>query len=232
MDTDGVERIDFNALGGTDNIVIGDLSGTDALEVRLDLSGPNGGGDGELDQVTVSGTQGNDTIGVGLVNGDVVVTGTAAAVRVHGTRAPRTASTINGLGGTDTIDASQLGAGFMTLTLNGGLGVDTLIGSAGNDLVNGGDGNDTASMGAGDDTFVWNPGDDNDTLEGEGGFDTLLFHGAVSRRTSRSPRTRVARCSRATSRLLRWIRTTSSTSSSMRAVAPTTSSSTISRRRR
>ena len=37
MDTDGVERIDFNALGGADNIVIGDLSGTDALEVRLDL---------------------------------------------------------------------------------------------------------------------------------------------------------------------------------------------------
>ena len=93
MDTDGVERIDFNALGGTDNIVIGDLSGTDALEVRLDLSGPNGGGDGELDQVTVSGTQANDTIGVGLVNGDVVVTGTAAAVRVPAwTRAPRTAS--------------------------------------------------------------------------------------------------------------------------------------------
>ena len=33
-------------------------------------------------------------------------------------------------------------------------------------------------MGAGDDTFVWNPGDDNDTVEGQGGFDTLLFNGA------------------------------------------------------
>ena len=77
------------------------------------------------------------------------------------------------------IDASQLGAGFVTLTLNGGLGVDTLLGSAGDDLVNGGDGNDTASMGAGDDTFVWNPGDDNDTLEGQAGFDTLQFNGAV-----------------------------------------------------
>ena len=33
-------------------------------------------------------------------------------------------------------------------------------------------------MGAGDDTFVWNPGDDNDTLEGQGGFDTMLFNGA------------------------------------------------------
>jgi Ca2+-binding RTX toxin-like protein len=33
-------------------------------------------------------------------------------------------------------------------------------------------------MAAGDDTFVWNPGDDNDTLEGQSGFDTLLFNGA------------------------------------------------------
>ncbi len=33
-------------------------------------------------------------------------------------------------------------------------------------------------MGAGNDTFVWNPGDDNDTLEGQAGFDTMLFNGA------------------------------------------------------
>ena len=33
-------------------------------------------------------------------------------------------------------------------------------------------------MGAGDDVFVWNPGDDNDTVEGQDGFDTLLFNGA------------------------------------------------------
>ena len=33
-------------------------------------------------------------------------------------------------------------------------------------------------MGAGDDTFVWNPGDDNDTIEGQAGFDTMLFNGA------------------------------------------------------
>jgi Ca2+-binding RTX toxin-like protein len=33
-------------------------------------------------------------------------------------------------------------------------------------------------MGAGDDTFVWNPGDDNDILEGQAGFDTMLFNGA------------------------------------------------------
>jgi Ca2+-binding RTX toxin-like protein len=62
--------------------------------------------------------------------------------------------------------------------MNGGLGNDLVLGSEGNDLINGGDGNDTALMGAGDDTFVWNPGDDNDTLEGQGGFDKMLFNGS------------------------------------------------------
>ena len=33
-------------------------------------------------------------------------------------------------------------------------------------------------MGAGDDTFVWNPGDGSDTVEGQGGNDTLQFNGA------------------------------------------------------
>jgi Ca2+-binding RTX toxin-like protein len=44
--------------------------------------------------------------------------------------------------------------------------------------VIGGDGDDLAFLGAGDDTFVWNPGDDNDTLEGQSGFDRMLFNGA------------------------------------------------------
>ena len=33
-------------------------------------------------------------------------------------------------------------------------------------------------MGAGDDTFVWNPGDGSDTVEGQSGFDTMLFNGS------------------------------------------------------
>ncbi len=77
------------------------------------------------------------------------------------------------------INASSLEADGIKLTMNGGLGNDILIGSEGDDLINGGDGNDTALMGAGDDTFVWNPGDDNDTLEGQDGFDTMLFNGAA-----------------------------------------------------
>ena len=56
MDLNDVERIDFRALGGADNIVVGDLSGTDVTEVNIDLRGPAGGGDGAADTVTVNGT--------------------------------------------------------------------------------------------------------------------------------------------------------------------------------
>ena len=61
--------------------------------------------------------------------------------------------------------------------MDGGLGADIFI-SEGDDLVNGGDGDDVALMGAGDDVFVWNPGDDNGTLEGQSGFDRMLFNGS------------------------------------------------------
>ena len=76
------------------------------------------------------------------------------------------------------IDATSLEADGIQLTMNGGLGADILIGSEGDDLFNGGDGDDTVFMGAGDDTFVWNPGDDNDVLEGQAGFDKMVFNGA------------------------------------------------------
>ena len=98
------------------------------------------------------------------------------------------------------INASSLEADGIKLTMNGGLGEDLFLGSEGDDLFNGGDGNDTALMGAGDDTFVWNPGDDNDTLEGQAGFDTMLFNGAnVGREASTSRRTAGACSSSATS---------------------------------
>ena len=37
MDLDDVERISFHALGGADNITIGDLSGTDMARIDIDL---------------------------------------------------------------------------------------------------------------------------------------------------------------------------------------------------
>ena len=104
--------------------------------------------------------------------------GLQATVNLFFPEAANDRLTLNGLGGDDVINAASLEADGIQLTMNGGLGEDLFLGSEGNDLINGGDGDDTALMGAGDDTFVWNPGDDNDTVEGQAGFDTLLFNGA------------------------------------------------------
>src|SRR5204862_201875 len=56
MDTNGVERVDFNALGGSDAITVGDLSGTAVTQVNLNLAGTLGGtaGDGAADSVIVN----------------------------------------------------------------------------------------------------------------------------------------------------------------------------------
>ena len=178
MDLDDVENIDFRALGGADNVVVGDLTGTDLTQIGLDLRGPNGGGDGAADTVTVNGTQGADVFGAAGDAGGVNVFGLHTAVNIFFQEQANDRLTLNGLGGDDVVNASSLEADGIQLTMNGGLGDDVLIGSEGDDLVNGGDGDDTALMGAGDDTFVWNPGDDNDTLEGQAGFDTMLFNGA------------------------------------------------------
>ena len=77
MDLNDVERIDFRALGGTDSIVVGDLSGTGVTTVSLDLRGPAGGGDGAADTVTVNATPGADAFGVAGNAGGVQVFGLA-----------------------------------------------------------------------------------------------------------------------------------------------------------
>ncbi len=179
MDLNGVEQIDFNALGGADDIFVGDLSGTDMTDIGLDLRGPAGGGDEAADSITVNGTNGADVFGAAGDAGGVNVFGLQAAVNIFFQEQANDRLTLNALGGDDVVDAISLEADGIQLAINGGLGVDLMIGSEGDDVFNGGDGNDTALMGAGDDTFVWNPGDDNDTLEGQDGFDTMDFNGAV-----------------------------------------------------
>ena len=172
------KAIDFRALGGADNIVVGDLTGTDMATIGSDLRGPNGGGDGAADTITVNGTNGPDVFGAAGDAGGVNVFGLQTAVNVTSQEQANDRLTLNGQGGDDVINASRLRADGIQLSMNAGLGNDVIVGSEGNDLTNGGDGDDTALMGAGDDVFVWNPGDDDDTLEGQAGFDRMLFNGA------------------------------------------------------
>ncbi len=58
MNTDGVEIVDFNALGNTDDITVNDLTETDVTQVNIDLANELGGtaGDGVVDNVVVNGT--------------------------------------------------------------------------------------------------------------------------------------------------------------------------------
>ncbi|MGC2316996.1 MAG: calcium-binding protein [Bradyrhizobium sp.] len=189
MDLNSIEHIDFNALGGADNINVGDLTGTGVTQVAIDLeSTPRSGvGDGAADTVTVNGTPGSDNIQVAGAGGSVTVAGLPATVTLAGAEGANDQLIVEGGAGNDVITAAGLAAGVIGLTIDGGAGNDTITGSDGADRLLGGDGNDTviggrgndvALLGSGNDTFVWNPGDGSDTVEGQDGFDTLQFVGA------------------------------------------------------
>ena len=51
MDLTSIERIAFRALGGADNITVGNLAGSGVKQVAIDLTGSGGGGDGASDVV-------------------------------------------------------------------------------------------------------------------------------------------------------------------------------------
>jgi Ca2+-binding RTX toxin-like protein len=81
---------------------------------------------------------------------------------------------VNGLGGADSVSASD-GVGALTLlSVDGGAGADTVVGSDGPDLLLGGEGNDVLSGGGGDDRIVGDRG--NDTMNGGTGDDTLVWN--------------------------------------------------------
>jgi Ca2+-binding RTX toxin-like protein len=188
MDLNGIETIQFNALGGADKIVVNNLAHTHVTQVAIDLAASGGSAsDGQQDTVTVNGTGGSDQIAVSGSEGNVTVAGLSAVVTIDHADATDQLSIAAGAGN-DTINASGLAAGTISLVIDGGAGNDTLIGSQGadtliggddgNDLVTGGRGDDVAILGAGSDQFVWNPGDGSDVVEGGAGTDALLFNGS------------------------------------------------------
>jgi Ca2+-binding RTX toxin-like protein len=193
MDTHGVERVDFNALGGADAVTVNDLTGTDVESVNVDLAGTLGGvtGDGQADRVVVTGTPLNDSIAAAGNASGVTVTGVQAQVAIQH-QEPTDQLFVLGLGGDDAISATGLAAGAVSEflegedgndTIAGGPGAETLLGGNGNDTIDGNAGNDQANLGAGDDTFVWDPGDGSDTINGNDGRDTMVFNGAAASET-------------------------------------------------
>src|SRR5262249_12832468 len=156
----GVEAIDFNALGGADQITVNDLSGTDVTEVNIDLAGTLGGstGDGSADSVIVNGTTGDDVVVVaGDANG-VAVLGLAARGNITPAETANDRLRISALAGDDVVDASALSAGAIQITADGDAGDDVLIGGAGDDSLSGGAGDDVLKGGPGVDILDGGPG--------------------------------------------------------------------------
>ena len=121
MDTAGVERVDFNALGGADLITINDLSGTDVSNVNVDLAGTLGGatGDGQPDSVVVNATNNDDTIKVSGDATEVTAKGVAPLVAIFHPEAANDRLEINTPAGTDAVDSSGLAAGAIQLFEDG-----------------------------------------------------------------------------------------------------------------
>jgi Ca2+-binding RTX toxin-like protein len=160
MDTAGVERVDFNALGGADTVTVNNLAGADVKSVNARLAAALRGhiGDGQTDQVIVIATNGNDAVEIADRDSSVAVTGLAPTVNVTNVDPASDALTINGLDGNDSVDAAQLAADSMVLTLDGGAGDDLLVGGHGNDSLFGRDGDDTLVGGPGQDILDGGPG--------------------------------------------------------------------------
>src|SRR5262249_4820445 len=125
MDLNDVERVDVNALGGSDAITVNDLTGTLMTEVNLNL----GDGDGQADTVIVNGTNANDTISIFGQTTSVSVVGLPAAVSITNSEAANDSLVVNALGGDDGVSASTMPAGIIQLTVDGGDGNDMILGS-------------------------------------------------------------------------------------------------------
>ncbi|HSU53741.1 MAG TPA: hypothetical protein VLT36_06755 [Candidatus Dormibacteraeota bacterium] len=160
MDCDGVEIVQFNALGGADAITVNNLAGTAVKDVNLDLATPagSGTGDNQTDTVIVNATTGNDVVAVTGASGVVSVTGLSAAVNIAGSDPTLDSLIVDLLDGNDVCTAAELQAGMINLTINGGPGADLIIGSPGADTLLGGEGDDILIGGPGLDILDGGPG--------------------------------------------------------------------------
>jgi len=122
MDTDDVETVDFNALGGTDRIGVDDLSATDVRQLNVDLAASLGGDapDRAADSVILTGTDGDDTIHVGGNGSGADVTGLAPAVSIEHADAndPKDSLSIDTLAGADNVFVAGV-AGVLQVLVDG-----------------------------------------------------------------------------------------------------------------
>ena len=105
MDLNDTEFIEVQALGGADNAVVNDVTGTDLKLVAFDLEAAIGGGagDGAADSVTVNGTNDPDDIQITASGSAVDVNGVQPTVQIDHSEVANDKLTLNGLGGDDDV---------------------------------------------------------------------------------------------------------------------------------
>ncbi|WP_410791188.1 calcium-binding protein [Kribbella sp. C-35] len=118
MDTDNVERIKLNTLGGADTVTVRDLRRTDVRKVDVDLGAQlnASGGDSAADAITVTGTPGKDNIRVSGSGGNVRISGLSADVRLSDAE-PTDQLTIDTLTGKDRVSTGRLAPNVTGLSI-------------------------------------------------------------------------------------------------------------------
>jgi len=102
MDMDRVERLDLTALGGADTVIVGDMTGTDFRVAEVDLGGP----DGQVDVLTINGTEQADRVEVALDGTRVDVEGLVVETRITGNEATDRLQ-IDTAAGHDVVDVDE-----------------------------------------------------------------------------------------------------------------------------
>ncbi len=135
-DLGGVERIELDALGGSDTVVAGDTAGTELETLAVNLSAFGGAGDTVPDSVIAGGTPEDDAVVLGNQGGAQTVSGATTEVEVTGGEAHDEINVGTG-DGSDTITANVAVAGSAVFDVDGGNSIDTLdyTGTAGADQI-------------------------------------------------------------------------------------------------
>jgi hypothetical protein len=192
----GIENLALNTIGGTDNVTVGDLTGTDLTHANINLAATGGSGDGQADKVTATGTDGADSVHVGSnPAGDVVVSGLAAQLLVSGSEAatsssPGDTTQVHTVGGDDTITNGIGVSGPAGIGIDGGNGSDTVTysGTQGDDTIGiASNGTAVTTFAPGTATSPQNTtGVENLDVLGRGGNDTITGSNGLAPLTSLS----------------------------------------------
>jgi hypothetical protein len=161
MDLDDVEAIDFRALGGADNIVVGDLSGTDVTQIASTCAGPTAAATARPTRSRSTAPRAPTSSGLRRRRRGHRLR-LRARVNIFSPEQANDRLTLNGLGGDDVIDATSLEADGIQLTMNGGLGADVSSAARGTTWSTAGTATTWPSW-APATTLRLEPGDDNDT---------------------------------------------------------------------